>query len=286
MVFRHEPVDVAPPRGFASDPARRYNSCMNVSLFITCLTDLFSPQVGMATVEVLEHFGCKVDFPEDQTCCGQPQYNNGYALEARPLAQRMIRVFKNATYVVTPSGSCCSMVREHYPVLFANDKQWEAEALAFVAKTYELVEFLTKILKVDVSGFALPQQTAITYHYTCHTRGLNIPGPPGAGAIAMVKQLGNATFVPLNKAEQCCGFGGTFAVKYPDISGGIVRDKIENGNASGAAVMIVNDAGCAMNIGGACHRYGASFKPTHIAELLAAAIRAKSKGPVPASASG
>jgi len=251
---------------------------MNVSLFVTCLTDLFSPQVGMATVEVLEHFGCAVDFPEDQTCCGQPQFNNGYPHEARPLAQRMIRVFKNSQYVVTPSGSCCAMIREHYPVLFKDDPKWEAEALAFIAKTYELVEFLTKVLKVDLggmSGLKLPEATTVTYHYTCHTRGLNIPGPAGAPAINMVKQLGNATFVPLNKAEQCCGFGGTFAVKYPDISGGIVRDKVENGNATGAAVMIVNDAGCAMNIGGACHRYGARFKPVHLAELLAAAIREK-----------
>jgi len=251
---------------------------MNVSLFVTCLTDLFSPQVGMATVEVLEHFGCRVDFPQDQTCCGQPQFNNGYPHEARPLAQRMIRVFKESQYVVTPSGSCCAMIREHYPVLFQEDAAWEGEALAFVAKTYELVEFLTKILKVDaarLAGLSLPEPTAITYHYTCHTRGLNMPGPAGAAAIDMVKQLGNATFVPLNKAEQCCGFGGTFAVKYPDISGGIVRDKVENGNATGATVMIVNDAGCAMNIGGACHRFGAKFKPVHVAEVLASAIRGK-----------
>ncbi len=260
---------------------------MNVSLFITCLTDLFSPQVGLATVDVLEHFGCKVDFPAAQTCCGQPQFNNGYPREARPLAERMIRVFKDSDYVVTPSGSCCAMIREHYPILFEHDAKWETEALAFVAKTYELVEFLTKILKVDIAahGLALPDPAKITYHYTCHTRGLGLPGPAGESCINMVKQLGNATFVPLNKAEQCCGFGGTFAVKYPDISGGIVRDKIENGNATGATQMIVNDAGCAMNIGGACHRYGANFKPTHIAELLAAAIASKSSAPQPAGAS-
>jgi L-lactate dehydrogenase complex protein LldE len=247
---------------------------MNVSLFVTCLTDLFSPQVGIATVDVLEHFGCTVDFPQDQTCCGQPQFNNGYPKEARTLAERMIGVFKNSQYVVTPSGSCCSMVREHYPPLFKDDAKWEAEALAFVAKTYELVEFLTKVLKVDVSGLKLPEPATFTYHYTCHTRGLNIPGAPGDACIKLVKQLQNATFVPLNKAEQCCGFGGTFAVKYPDISGGIVRDKVENGNATGAMTMIVNDAGCSMNIGGACHRYGAGFKPKHIAEVLASAIDA------------
>src|SRR5215213_3264848 len=109
---------------------------MNVSLFVTCLTDLFAPHVGMATVDVLEHFGCTVDFPHDQTCCGQPQFNNGYPHESRPLAERMIRVFQDSEYVVTPSGSCCAMIREHYPDLFKNDRKWETDALAFVAKTY------------------------------------------------------------------------------------------------------------------------------------------------------
>jgi L-lactate dehydrogenase complex protein LldE len=252
---------------------------MNVSLFVTCLGDLFSPHVGMATVKVLEHFGCVVDFPADQTCCGQPQFNNGYFNEARPLAERMIRVFKDSQYVVTPSGSCCAMVREHYPILFKDDRKWENDALEFVSKTYELVEFLTKVLKVDLSGLKLPEQTAITYHYTCHMRGLGATGEP---CINMVKQLGNTQFVPLNKAEQCCGFGGTFAVKYADISGAMVKDKIANGEKTNADVMIVNDAGCAMNIGGACHRYGGHFRVKHVAELLAAAIDQKERTPVSA----
>jgi L-lactate dehydrogenase complex protein LldE len=254
---------------------------MNVSLFVTCLTDLFSPHVGMATVNVLEHFGCSVDFPQDQTCCGQPQFNNGYPAQAKPLAQRMIDVFKHSQYIVTPSGSCCAMIREHYPLLFKDDPIWENQALEFVAKTYEFVEFLTKILKVDVSALELPKPMTITYHYTCHTRGLNLPGSPGEPCINLVKELKNAQFVPLHKAEQCCGFGGTFATKYPDISGAIVRDKISNGNDTHADLMIVNDAGCAMNIGGACHRHHASFRVTHIAEILAEAIAAQ-KIPVPA----
>jgi L-lactate dehydrogenase complex protein LldE len=246
-----------------------YNRAMKVSLFVTCLTDLFSPQVGMAMVKVLEHFGCAVDFPEDQTCCGQPQFNNGYPKDSRKLAERMIRVFKDSQYVVTPSGSCCSMIREHYPVLFKDDKAWEDESLAFIARTYELVEFLTKILKVDVAGLKLPAPEAVTYHFTCHLRGLGTTGDP---CINMVKKLGNVTFVPLEKSEQCCGFGGTFAMKYPDISGAIVRDKVTNGNKSGAQTMIVNDAGCSMNIGGACHRHQGKFKVKHFAEILAAAI--------------
>jgi L-lactate dehydrogenase complex protein LldE len=244
---------------------------MNVSLFITCLTDLFTPEVGLATVEVLEHFGCKVDFPEGQTCCGQPQYNNGYPEESRKLARRMIRVFAKSDFVVTPSGSCCSMIREHYRVLFAGEPE-EAEALAFVAKTYEFVEFLTKVLKADVSALRLPEPTAVTFHYTCHNRGL---GMTGEASTRLIGQLGNVTFVPLEKADQCCGFGGTFSVKLPDISGAIVRDKLRCGDATGAGVMVVNDAGCAMNIGGACHRYGAKFRPVHLAQMLALAIGQK-----------
>jgi len=247
---------------------------MKVSLFVTCLTDLFAPQVGMSVVEVLEHFGCSVDFPEAQTCCGQPQFNNGYPAEARTLAQRMINVFENSQFVVTPSGSCCSMIREHYPVLFADDPQWQKRADDFVAKTYEFVEFLTKVLKVDVSTLKLPTPTSITYHYTCHTRGLHMTGEP---CINLVKQLAGATFVPLEKSEQCCGFGGTFATKYPDISGAIVRDKVACGNKTGAQVMIVNDGGCAMNIGGACHRYAGQFRVQHVAEILAASLPAKTK---------
>ena len=243
---------------------------MKVSLFVTCLTDLFSPQVGMAVVDVLEHFGCAVDFPEGQTCCGQPQFNNGYSREARPLAERMIRIFKESAVVVTPSGSCCAMIREHYPALFKDDPKWEAEALAFVAKTYEFVEFLTKVLKVNVQGLSLPETTAVTYHYTCHLRGLGQTGEPCTN---MLQVMGNSHFVALEKAEQCCGFGGTFAVRYPDISGAIVRDKVENGVKTGADVMVVNDTGCAMNIGGACHRMGAGFRVRHVAELLAVAIK-------------
>lgn len=245
---------------------------MKVSLFVTCLTDLFAPHVGMAVVRVLEHFGCAVDFPAAQTCCGQPAYNNGYPAQARDLAWRMIQVFKNSQYVVTPSGSCCAMIRDHYEPLFKDDPARLPAAREFTGKTYEFVEFLTKVLKVDAAGLSLPQPTTSTYHFTCHLRGLGATGQP---AINMLQQLGNNQFVPLEKAEQCCGFGGTFAVKYPDISGAIVRDKITCGDQTHADVMIVNDAGCAMNIAGACHRHQAKFRVKHLAELLADAIDAQ-----------
>ena len=242
---------------------------MKVSLFVTCLTDLFAPDVGMAVVKTLEHFGCSVDFPASQTCCGQPAFNNGFHADARELARRMIRVFENSDYIVTPSGSCCAMIRDHYVHLMQPDAAWEQKAAEFAARTYEYVEFLTKVLKVDLSKLSLPQEKTFTYHYTCHLRGLETTGDP---CINLLKQIRNARFVPLEKAEQCCGFGGTFAVKYSDISRAMVMDKVNCGNKTGAQEMIVNDGGCAMNIGGACHRNGATFIPRHVALVIAEAI--------------
>ena len=245
---------------------------MNVSLFVTCLTDLFSPQVGMATVQVLEHFGCTVDFPEAQTCCGQPQFNNGYHPEARELGERMIRVFEKSSVVVTPSASCCSMIREHYPALFKDDPNWETPALELAAKTYDLVEFLSKVLKVDLAGLKLPVPATVACHYTCHNRALHQPLENCEG---LTKSLGNVTMMPMEKADQCCGFGGTFAVKYPEISGPLALEKAACAAASGAEILMVNDAGCAMNIGGAAHRQRHDFQIKHFAELLATAIDAK-----------
>ena len=242
---------------------------MKVSLFVTCLTDIFAPDVGMAVVKSLEYFGCTVDFPTAQTCCGQPAFNNGFPDEARTLARRMIQVFENSDYIVTPSGSCCAMIRDHYIHLMEGDALWEQKATEFVARTYEYVEFLTKILKVDLRGLSLPTEKKFTYHFTCHLRGLDTTGEP---CINLLSQIGNTRFTPLEKAEQCCGFGGTFAIKYSDISRAMVMDKLSCGNKTGADEMIVNDAGCAMNIGGACHRHGGKFVPRHIAQVIAQAI--------------
>lgn len=249
---------------------------MHVSLFVTCLTDLFAPQAGMATVRVLEHFGCRVDFPQEQTCCGQPQFNNGFHDGARTLAKRMIEVFQKSTVVVTPSASCCAMLREHYPALLKDDPKWEEEALALAAKSYELVEFLTKVLKADVSGLALPESTKVACHYTCHNRGLHQGPEP---CVRLVKGLGNAEVVALEKSDQCCGFGGTFSVKYPEISGPLAQEKSECAAKSGAEILIVNDAGCSMNISGAAHRQGHGFRTHHVAELIAEAIDARTAGP-------
>ncbi len=239
-----------------------------VALFITCLTDQFFPQVGIAITKILEKFGCKVDFPDAQTCCGQPFYNNGYEGESRELAKRMIEIFEPYEYVVTPSGSCCAMVREHYPHLFHGDHAWEHGMEGLVGKTYEFVEFLDKVLKVDFKSFKLPKPETITYHYTCHLRGIGVKDQ----AVNLIKQIQGVNFVPLEKSEQCCGFGGTFAMKYPQISGAIVEDKIKCIADTKAETAICNDAGCTMNISGMCHRHGVETRVRHVALLMAEAM--------------
>lgn len=240
----------------------------HVALFITCLTDQFYPQVGVAVTKILEHLGCKVSFPDAQTCCGQPFFNNGFHAETRELAKRWIQVFEPYDYIVTPSGSCCAMVREQFHELLAGDHAWEHSLHAVAGRTYEFVEFLSKVLKPNLKGLTLPASTSATYHYTCHLRGL---GVKDEGA-TLLKQLGNVAFTPLERTDQCCGFGGTFAVKYPAISGAIVEDKTRCIADTKAAVTVCNDAGCSMNISGMCHRDGVNTKVTHIAELIAQAM--------------
>jgi L-lactate dehydrogenase complex protein LldE len=255
----HEPivkVNVPLPKG------------AKVALFITCLTDQFYPRVGVAVTKILEKLGYRVEFPGDQTCCGQPFFNNGFTGEARELARRMIEVFWGYEYVVTPSGSCAAMVREHFPTLFKGDGFWEERANSMAGRTFEFVEFLEKEIKVDLSKWKLPTPRAVTYHYTCHQRGLGMTDE----AVTLLRAIGNVEFRPMEKAEQCCGFGGTFAVKYPAVSGAIVEDKVKCLAASGAATVICNDAGCAMNISGMCHRQGKAVEVTHIAQLIAEAM--------------
>lgn len=240
----------------------------NVALFITCLTDQFYPHVGIAVTKILERLGCKVTFPETQTCCGQPFFNNGFHDEARDLATRMIQIFENCDYVVTPSGSCCAMVREQFHELLHGDPQWEPRMKKLAAQTFEFVEFLDKVLKVDLSTLSLPDKRPITYHYTCHLRGIGVKDE----GVRLLQQIGNVDFRPMEKTDQCCGFGGTFAVKYPAISGAIVDDKVKCVAATGAQTLICNDAGCTMNISGMCHRQGVGVETRHIAEVLAEAM--------------
>jgi L-lactate dehydrogenase complex protein LldE len=239
-----------------------------VALFITCLTDQFYPRVGVAVTKILQQLGCDVVFPEEQTCCGQPFFNNGFHPEARDLAKRLIDIFRPYEYVVTPSGSCCAMVREQYHELLHGDLEWSGPMEMLRGKTFEFVEFLDKILKVDFSHFSLPQPRDIAYHYSCHLRGIGVKDE----GVRLLRQIGNVRFKSMEKTDQCCGFGGTFAVKYPAISGAIVEDKVRCIEATGAQSLVSNDAGCSMNIAGMCHRRGLSTRVTHFAEVLAEAM--------------
>jgi len=239
-----------------------------VALFITCLTDQFYPQVGVAVTKILEHFDCVVEFPQAQTCCGQPFFNNGFHPEAKELAKKFVTDFEAYDYIVSPSGSCTAMVREQYHQLFAHDHAWEHAAETVSAKTYEFVEFLDKVLKVDLSKLTLPDSRSITYHYTCHLRGIGVKDE----GVRLLRQMGNVDFKPLEKTDQCCGFGGTFAMKYPAISGAIVEDKVKCIADTQANTLVCNDAGCTMNIAGMCHREGMKTQVKHIAELIAEAM--------------
>lgn len=239
-----------------------------VALFITCLTDQFYPHVGIAVTKILERLGCDVSFPQSQTCCGQPFFNNGYHDQARELARRMISVFEGHDYLVTPSGSCCAMVREQFHELLHDDPTFAAPVKSLAGRTFEFVEFLDKVLHVDLSTLSLSQEQPITYHYTCHLRGLGIKDE----GVRLLRQIGNIDFRPMEKTDQCCGFGGTFATKYPAISGAIVEDKVDCIVATGARMLVCNDAGCTMNIAGMCHRRGVEVRTKHIAELIAEAM--------------
>lgn len=238
---------------------------MNVSLFITCLTDNFYPRVGQAVVAVLEHLGCKIDFPEEQTCCGQPMFNTGSHDDARELAKRMVHIFEHSDYVVTPSGSCCAMIHDYYPTLFESDPTYQKAGMELVSKSYEFADFLLKVLKVDLGQLGCEWPGKVTYHYSCHLRGLHMTSE----AVLLLKQIKGLEYAELGKKEQCCGFGGTFAVKYPQISGTMVRDKVTEIAKTGAQTVCSNDGGCTLNISGSCHREGLDVGFKHLAEIIA-----------------
>lgn len=237
---------------------------MKVSLFVTCLTDLFYPDVAESVVRILRRLGVDVDFPRSQTCCGQPALNSGFKDDFKAVAARMIDVFEASEAVVTPSGSCCSIVREHYPHFFEDDPKMHARAKAMAAKTYEFVEFLEKVLKVDWTPWKLSHSCVATYHYSCHLRGIGMTNE----AALLLQKFDGLEYRELEKMDQCCGFGGTFSVKYGDISGEMARDKVRCIAATGANLLVCNDGGCSMNIQGACRRNGVEVDVKHIATLL------------------
>ncbi|RFU70990.1 (Fe-S)-binding protein [Peribacillus saganii] len=235
---------------------------MKVSLFATCLVDMFHTEVGKATVEVLEHLGCEVEFPESQVCCGQPAYNSGYVNDSRDAMKRMVEAFEHAEFVVTPSGSCAAMFKE-YPNVLKDEGSWGERAEKLAAKTYELTQFIVDVLKVEDVGARLKGK--VTYHTSCHmARLLHVKEAP----MILLSNVQELEYIPLPNAHNCCGFGGTFSVKMGQISEQMVDEKIEHIGETDADYIIGSDAGCLMNIGGRINRKGGPIKVMHIAEVL------------------
>lgn len=234
-----------------------------VGLFVTCLVDLFRPSIGWATVKLLEDAGCRVEVPA-QTCCGQPAYNSGDRRLAKELARPVIEAFASYDYVVVPSGSCAGMLAKHYPALFAHDADFEAEALAFAAKVYELSDFLVTVLKVTQVDAEFPRR--VTYHDACSgLRELGVAAQPRE----LLGSVRGLDLVEMDDHTRCCGFGGTFAVKYGEISAAIVDEKAAAAEKSGAPVLVAGDLGCLMNIAGRLARKGSTIEVRHFAEVLA-----------------
>ena len=242
---------------------------MRVALFVTCLVDQMWPAIGVSTVEVLRRVGCTVEFDERQTCCGQPAFNTGYRVEARKLAERFIEMCEAsaAEAIVSPSGSCAAMVH-HHASLFADDdarnEEWRRRSRAIAARTFELSSFLVRVLKVEDVGARWTGR--VTWHDACHAlRDLNVHSEPRR----LIGNVRGAEFVELENADACCGFGGTFSVKYPEISVAILDQKIEAIERAGVQAVVSGDASCLMQIGGRLSRQGSKVRAMHLAELLA-----------------
>ena len=239
-----------------------------IGLFVTCLVDVFRPEVGFATVNLLEDAGYSVEVPE-QGCCGQVNFNSGDADGAREMALSNIRRFEAYDYVVAPSGSCAGTIRRHYPGLFPEDSEEHNLAVEFAEKTYELVSFLYDV--AGVHSIAGQWPGSVTYHDGCAgLRDLGIKKQPRA----LLNSMAGLTLHEMSETEVCCGFGGMFAVKYPDISERIAADKTEAICASGADCLVAGDLGCLMHLEGKLHRDGKEIKVLHVAEVLAGNLKA------------
>lgn len=235
-----------------------------VALFVTCLVDLYRPSVGFAALRLLEQAGCQVEVPATQTCCGQPAYNSGDRASAKDLARAVVDAFQGFDHVVAPSGSCAGMIAHHYPALFADDPQYRAKAEALAARTHELVSFLTDVMgmaKVDAR-----YQGSVTYHDSCSgLREMGVKAQPRA----LLGTVEGLTLTEMADPEICCGFGGTFCVKYPDISTRMVTDKCRDIQATGASTLLAGDMGCLLNMAGRLKREGSPVRVRHVAEVLA-----------------
>ncbi len=237
---------------------------VDVALFVTCLIDLFRPSVGFAAVKLLEAAGCTVHVPAPQTCCGQPAYNSGDRADALAIARQVLDAFEGYDYIVAPSGSCAGMLRKHYPALFADDAVLTARAEALAARTYELVAFLHDVR--GVREVEARYEGVVTYHDSCSSlRELGIREQPRS----LLASVAGLRLAELEGEEVCCGFGGTFSVKYPDISVDMVTRKVRAAGATGADTLLGGDLGCLLNIAGRLKREGAAMRVRHVAEVLA-----------------
>ena len=237
---------------------------MKVALFVTCLVDQLWSNIGTSCVAVLRQVGCEVEFDDRQTCCGQPAFNTGYRDEARQVARRFIEIFEEskADAIVSPSGSCTAMVH-HFPELFREDPLWFERAQTIAARTHEFSSFLIRVLKVEDVGASW--QGKLTWHDACHgLRDLNIKTEPRK----LIRNVRGAEFIEMENAESCCGFGGTFSVKYPEISVAILDQKIEAIERAGVQAVVSGDASCLMQIGGRLTRRRSKVEVMHLAELL------------------
>jgi L-lactate dehydrogenase complex protein LldE len=239
-----------------------------VGLFVTCLVDNMRPAVGFAAVKLLESVGCDVIVPQAQTCCGQPAFNSGDNHDAKPIARQVIHAFAKVDYVVIPSGSCAGTIKVHYPELFADEPQMATAVKHLAERTWELTSFLEEVMKMRPNGETY--QGVATYHDSCSgLRELGVKAQPRA----LLAGVSGLTLKELQTTETCCGFGGLFCVKYPDISEKIVDAKVDDVLATGADTLLGGDLGCLLNIAGRLHRRGAKVRVRHVAEVLAGSTK-------------
>jgi L-lactate dehydrogenase complex protein LldE len=239
---------------------------MRVALFVTCLVDLMRPRIGFAAIELLEAAGCEVVVPPTQTCCGQPAWNSGDKASAAKLAKKAITEFEGHEFIVVPSGSCADHIRTEYPVILADEPDWQGRAIALASRVYELTDFLVNVAKLEnVPGnFA----GSITYHDSCTgLRSMGIKQQPRA----LLAKLRGVELKEMTGAEECCGFGGTFSVKFGEVSAAIAEKKCNNAGATGASAIVGGDLGCLLNIEGKLRRLGdEQTRVLHVAEVLTA----------------
>lgn len=253
------------------------NNNVQASLFITCIIDNFYPEVGESTAKVLDYFDVKLDLPENQTCCGQPAFNSGYWNESKKLAKKFIKDFQNSNYIVIPSGSCTSMIKVFYKELLHDEKNYTEKINSISSKTFEFSDFLVNIMGInDLSSYTEKsdnqEEDLITYHESCHLRReLNIKNEPRQ----LISSISNIKLIEMNQSEVCCGFGGTFAIKYPEISSEMLKDKILNIKSSHSNLVTSCDSSCLMQISGGLKKQNEKIKTTHISEIIYKRLKSK-----------